>query len=1284
MARRAWLVAMVFVFGLTFAGRAFPGKAPSISSISPTSGPVATSVTINGSNFGASQGTSSVTFNGFAAATTSWSTSKIVATVPPNATTGPVVVTVGGQASNGVTFTVTPGISSLSPSSGLVGTLVTVSGSSFGSTQGSSTITFNAIKATPNNWSSSSIIAAVPSAATSGPVAVTVGGVASNGVTFTVTPNIRSLSPQSGPVGTSATITGSGFGATQGSSTVTFNGTSGTATSWNSTGITATVPSGATTGLVVVKVGGVSSNGMTFTVGTGTIAGKITRSSDGTAVAGATVQALQYNVVKASASTASDGTYSMPNLPSGVFDVRASATGLATAVQAGNAVNPGTTATVNLALASPATVSGKVTQSDAITAISGASVTIFQGTTAVSSASTDSTGGYTISTISPGTFIVQAAATGYQTQSQTGITVVAGNTTTANFSLNPAPIAYAYDDLGRLVGVTDQSGQTATYSYDPVGNLLSISRGNSSSVSITGFTPSAGPVGAQVTVYGTDFSPVPSQDSLQFNGTSATIVSATANQIVTSVPSSATTGPITVTAPAGSATSATPFTVSATLGPPTIAGFTPGIATPGTPVTVNGSNFLTPASNNKLKFNLTSATISSVNSGSISSSVPSGAGSGKISIATAYGSALSTADFFIPPAPYTASSVGFTGRVALGQSITVTLNTPNTIGLVVFDATAGHSMYFTTSNVSILLSQVSLLDPYGTPLSPDLGAPCSISSPGGNSCRATALPVTGTYTLLVAPQSGSTGSMTLNLYSVVDFTGVITAGGGPVNINLTTPGQKAVLSFSGSANQQVAVSVVNGNFTMSGSTQVVIYTPDGTGLAYSPIIGAVGFIGAQTLPVNGTYTIILDPKGSTGSCALTLLNVPSTSATTVTLDGTPVTVFFTTSVQSNQLTFAGTTGQRINLSSVVSGSASLNVVINNPDGSPLLSSGSGPGLTGLVTLPQSGTYFLTISTQSPFTGSASLALYNVPADASGTIGVGGSPVTELFSAPGQNAQLTFSGTGGQRISLLASFCGVILTLVGPAPATNTIGTSNCGFIDALNLPSAGAYTISVNAQNQTGSLTLTLYQVPADVTGTTSPNGSPFTATITTPGQNESLTFSGNAQQVVSVVANWPLNSLYTLSIYNNADGSLVGSANGGPLRSTLPTTGTYKIVFDPQGPFTGTETVTLYSVIDITGTITINGPAVTVNFTTPGQRARLTFSGSANQKVTVHTSPDSTLNCYSMVLLQSNGTTVNSYSACGPLPSFQQSTLPIADTFTILLDVGFSTGTMSVTLTGP
>ena len=243
---------------------------PSVGAISPMSGPTATAVTITGSNFGATQGMSTVSFNGTAATPTDWSNTQIVVPVPSGAATGNVVVTVNGLASSGVGFTVLvpPSVSAISPNLGPAATVVTITGTNFGSPQGMSTVYFNGTAATPTNWSNTQIVVPVPSRAATGSVVVTVTGLASSGVSFTVLvpPSVGAISPVSGPTGTAVTITGTNFGATQGTSFVTFNGTTATPESWSSTQIVIPVPSGATTGSVVVNVSGLVSSGVSFTV----------------------------------------------------------------------------------------------------------------------------------------------------------------------------------------------------------------------------------------------------------------------------------------------------------------------------------------------------------------------------------------------------------------------------------------------------------------------------------------------------------------------------------------------------------------------------------------------------------------------------------------------------------------------------------------------------------------------------------------------------------------------------------------------------------------------------------------------------------------------------------------------------------------------------------------------------------------------------------------------------------------------------------------------------------
>jgi hypothetical protein len=247
-------------------------SAPNIAGLNPTSGPVGSPVTVSGANFGPTQGSSTVTFNGTAATVGTWSATSIAVTVPTGATTGNVVVTVGGVPSTGVSFTVTPppNITSLIPTSGPIGASVTITGTNFGTTVGTiqSFVTFNGTQGRSSSWTDTSITVPVPAGATTGNVVVTVFGVVSNGVAFSVTPppSIAGLNPTSGPVGTPVTVSGANFGPTQGTSTVTFNGTVAPVTIWSTTSITVPVPAGATPGNVVVTVGGVASNGLNFAV----------------------------------------------------------------------------------------------------------------------------------------------------------------------------------------------------------------------------------------------------------------------------------------------------------------------------------------------------------------------------------------------------------------------------------------------------------------------------------------------------------------------------------------------------------------------------------------------------------------------------------------------------------------------------------------------------------------------------------------------------------------------------------------------------------------------------------------------------------------------------------------------------------------------------------------------------------------------------------------------------------------------------------------------------------
>lgn len=82
----------------------------------------------------------------------------------------------------------------------------------------------------------------------------------------TPAPALTSLNPTNGPVGTSVTVTGTDLANATG---LTLNGTAvalANITANTATGLTFTVPAGATTGLLTVTTAGNTSNGLTFTV----------------------------------------------------------------------------------------------------------------------------------------------------------------------------------------------------------------------------------------------------------------------------------------------------------------------------------------------------------------------------------------------------------------------------------------------------------------------------------------------------------------------------------------------------------------------------------------------------------------------------------------------------------------------------------------------------------------------------------------------------------------------------------------------------------------------------------------------------------------------------------------------------------------------------------------------------------------------------------------------------------------------------------------------------------
>jgi hypothetical protein len=326
-----------------------------------------------------------------------------------------------------------------------------------------------------------------------------------------------------------------------------------------------------------------------------------------------------------------------------------------------------------------------------------------------------------------------------------------------------------------------------------------------------------------------------------------------------------------------------------------------------------------------------------------------------------------------------------------------------------------------------------------------------------------------------------------------------------------------------------------------------------------------------------------------------------------------------------------------------------------------------------------------------------------------TITPGGPSLTITISTAGDNAAVTFDGTQGQRIAV-----DITSVTIGSSPGSGSQVTikkpdgSNLTtprsfgtlgfFVDTVSLPSSGTYTIYVDPQSSnTGSATLTAYDVPADLSSTITPGGNGVSISLTTPGRNAALTFEGAQDQRVSV-------NITSVTIGDSSAGeayATIKKPDGSNLTTprsfgtlgifldtvSLPSTGTYTIYIDPQGANTGNATVIAYDVpADLTGSIGIAGGQVSISLMTPGRNARLGFEAAAGQivrltmsTVTIGSSPC----CSAWASIESpGGTTLVGRHLFGTVGSSFVRNIESTGTHSVLIDpVDASTGGVTLAL---
>jgi hypothetical protein len=634
-----------------------------------------------------------------------------------------------------------------------------------------------------------------------------------------------------------------------------------------------------------------------------------------------------------------------------------------------------------------------------------------------------------------------------------------------------------------------------------------------------------------------------------------------------------------------------------------------------------------------------------------------------------------------------------------GAPVTVTVNTAGGTSTASFTGTAGQRVSLNITNVTITSSKVSLQQSGSNVLTP------FTVTKTGYFMDVVTLPADGTYRFLIDPKDTYTGQMKLTLYDVpADPVNPVTAGGPAVPATTTQPGQNARFTFTGIATHRMSAEV-SGVALSGGNARLKLLKPDGTALGLPLTFGnANAFLEPRTLPVDGNYTLLVDPRlTATGSFSVQLFDVPANPSVALAPDGASAPVTTNTPGQNAAFTFTAVAGTRYSVKLTSSSYESAKVSWRRPDGTDLFSPALAVNPTETFLAPRTlaaGVHTVFVDPQATATGSVTAQVFVVPPDLSGSIPFN-TPQNVAIAKPGQNAAYTFPGVKDHRVSLHLtgnSYDSVAVSILKPdgsklfSPALTVIGPD--AFRDPVKLPVGGLYKVKIDPVDAaTGAVDVALYDVTADATGSIAATGTATPITVNSPGQNAKLTFttSTNNQRVAFRVSKGlvvglkaSLDKTGTTTHYFNPT-----SINSDPQfldTKTLGPAGAYEIVLDPQSASTGTITVTLWTVPpDITlPALTAGSRNVTLSI---GQNARLPFTGLAGKTATA-TFTSGTISLASVKFYTPAGTQLEStvwdpsLSSNPPLTDVLPTTAP-PGSYTFLLDpIGDRSGTMTFDFT--
>ncbi|WP_217333063.1 IPT/TIG domain-containing protein, partial [Rhodanobacter sp. C05] len=412
---------------------------------------------------------------------------------------------------------------------------------------------------------------------------------------------------------------------------------------------------------------------------------------------------------------------------------------------------------------------------------------------------------------------------------------------------------YVRDANGRIVAVTQSNGTSTQYTYDALGNRLQVGGPIAAGqLAVFTFIPSHGTAGTAVTIYGQGFSSTLASDSVSFNGTVATVLSATATQLVASVPVGASTGLIGVTVGGLTVDSATPFVIDDTGEPPTISGVSPSVVVEGGTVTVTGTHLDPLPGQTNVQMGGREVALSSASDTQLIFTALDTSSSGYVVVQTPYGQTTSPTSVVVLPSGFSAAGLVSSGyATANGAAVNLNIGAAGQIGAVLFNGTSGQWLSLQASAITTTATSIA----YTVYAPGNMVIAQGVISTSSPSIHLPQLTADGTYMATFQP---NTAGAQLTVAVLTDAT---LTNGAPAAQATTVPWQSERLVFTATAGQDLELELTNINVSGGSQNQVGVTVTNaaGTSIANISCSGTYCHIPSLWNLAAGTYSITVTP-----------------------------------------------------------------------------------------------------------------------------------------------------------------------------------------------------------------------------------------------------------------------------------------------------------------------------------------------------------------------------------------------------------------------------------------